>query len=103
MTLIGRASVRTVLLTSLLLTCIVLVMLARAEDVATLEYEQPLPATNERPRLDKGHFYDSLCVHDVYSIAIKHPIIASGRFPMMFRNALRLLSGHVRHPPDHIN
>ncbi|XP_026825958.1 mucin-5AC isoform X2 [Ooceraea biroi] len=53
MTLIGRASVRTVLLTSLLLTCIVLVMLARAEDVATLEYEQPLPATNERPRLDK--------------------------------------------------
>jgi len=55
MTLIGRASVRTVLLTSLL-TSVVLIMLARAEDVATLEYEQPLPASSERPRSDKGKF-----------------------------------------------
>ncbi|KAH0951533.1 hypothetical protein HN011_004851, partial [Eciton burchellii] len=53
MTLIGRASVRTVLLTSLLLTSVLLVMLAHAEDVATLEYEQPLPPNNERPRSDK--------------------------------------------------
>lgn len=46
---------RTVLLTSLLLTSAVLVVLARAEDVATLEDDlESLSASNERPRLDTG-------------------------------------------------
>ncbi|XP_029672857.1 uncharacterized protein LOC115241299 isoform X2 [Formica exsecta] len=53
MTLIGWTSVRTVLLTSLLLTSAVLVVLARAEDDATLEDDlESLSASNERPRLD---------------------------------------------------
>ncbi|XP_071646170.1 uncharacterized protein [Temnothorax longispinosus] len=57
MTLVGRTSVRTVLLTSLLpisVVLVVLVVLARAGDVATLEYGvEPLPATREeRPRPD---------------------------------------------------
>lgn len=55
MTLIGLTSVRTVLLTSLLLTSAVLVILARAEDVATLEDDlESLSTSNERPRLDTG-------------------------------------------------
>lgn len=55
MTLIGLTSVRTVLLTSLLLTSAVLVVLARAEDVATLEDDlESLSASNERPHLDTG-------------------------------------------------
>lgn len=56
MTLIGRTSVWTVLLTSLLLTSAVLVVLARAEDAATLEFDlESLPASSEqRPRLDTG-------------------------------------------------
>ncbi|KYN15614.1 hypothetical protein ALC57_12117 [Trachymyrmex cornetzi] len=51
---IGRTSVRTVLLTSLLPISVVLVVLARAGDVATLEYSvEPLPASREqRPRPD---------------------------------------------------
>lgn len=56
MTLIGRTSVWTVLLTSLLPIFVVLMVLARAGDVATLEYGvEPLPASREdRPRLDTG-------------------------------------------------
>lgn len=56
MTLIGRTSVWTVLLTSLLPIFMVLVVLARAGDVATLEYGvEPLPASREeRPRPDTG-------------------------------------------------
>jgi len=45
---------------------------------------------------------DSLRVHDVYSIANKHPIIDSARFSMMFRNAPRLLLGHARHPASQL-
>jgi len=44
-------------------------MLARAEDVATLEYEQPLPASSERPRSDKGKFDECL----LYSIVLILP------------------------------
>lgn len=55
MTLIGWTSVRTVLLTSLLLTSAVLVVLVRAEDDATLEDDlESLSASNEQPRLDTG-------------------------------------------------
>ncbi|XP_036145029.1 mucin-19 [Monomorium pharaonis] len=57
MTLIGRTSVRTVLLTSLLPISVVLIVLARAGDVATLEYGgvEPLPASREeRPHPDTG-------------------------------------------------
>jgi len=56
MTLVGRTSVRTVLLTSLLPISVVLVVLARAGDVATLEYGvEPLPASREeRSRPDTG-------------------------------------------------
>lgn len=51
-----RTSVWTVLLTSLLPISVVLVALARAGDVATLEYGvEPLPASrDERPRPDTG-------------------------------------------------
>lgn len=56
MTLVGRTSVRTVFLTSLLPISVVLVVLARAGDVTTLEYGvEPLPASREeRPRPDTG-------------------------------------------------
>ena len=59
---IGRTSVRTVLLTSLLPISVVLVVLARAGDVATLEYSvEPLPASREqRPRPDTGESIEIL-------------------------------------------
>lgn len=50
---IDCVSVRTVFLTSLLLISTVSV-LARAEDAASLEYDEPLPATNGRPRVNTG-------------------------------------------------
>ncbi|TGZ32061.1 Uncharacterized protein DBV15_03797 [Temnothorax longispinosus] len=75
MTLVGRTSVRTVLLTSLLpisVVLVVLVVLARAGDVATLEYGvEPLPATREeRPRpdidaLSGDHCNDGECLNFV--------------------------------------
>lgn len=68
MTLIGRTSVRTVLLTSLLLTSVLLVTLARAEDVATLE--QTLPATSERPRSHKGESMNFDIYTYVYCVSI---------------------------------
>jgi len=77
--------VRTVLLTSLLLTSVLLVMLAHAEDVATLEYEQPLPPNNERPRSDKGKF-DGRLLHFVLTLPRQAIVWDFGGFSIVYEN-----------------
>ncbi|XP_011064360.1 PREDICTED: cytochrome P450 4C1-like isoform X1 [Acromyrmex echinatior] len=124
---IGRTSMRTVLLTSLLPISVVLVVLARAGDVATLEYSvEPLPASREqRPRPDTVCNYyvhygktgrlinlvpGPLCYPIIGSVYIifgsrevlwKRLITLSNKYYPIFKNWLFFIPiVSIRHPDD---